>query len=215
MAEEQKHLLVVEEGPNPGQTYPLEEMVCTIGRVPDNTIVVDDKRISRYHTQLRVLPDGVVAEDLGSTNGTWVNNRPLTSPRPLVPGDRLRLADCIIFQYVAEQSIPAPMEPTVPTRRPPAPADEDPLSTHPPRPAYAQPYAGAEPQPAAIEPESPARTAPATSNKWLYAGIVTLVVLTILCLALAIYLWFAPLEFWLRLFELFGIPTPTAHLHIG
>jgi len=42
---------------------------------------------SRRHVQLTIGAEGVIAEDLGSTNGTFVNDRPLTRPVLLRPGD--------------------------------------------------------------------------------------------------------------------------------
>ncbi|MCL1871777.1 MAG: DUF3662 domain-containing protein [Promicromonosporaceae bacterium] len=55
-----------------GQRYLLTGPVTVIGRDADADIVVDDPGVSRRHLEIRVTPDGVVATDLGSTNGLYV-----------------------------------------------------------------------------------------------------------------------------------------------
>jgi hypothetical protein len=67
----------------------------TIGRAPDNTIVLSDPRVSSHHAEVR--PEGAYFSvvDLGSSNGTFVNEQQVSSgaPRLLQPGDTLRIAD--------------------------------------------------------------------------------------------------------------------------
>lgn len=60
-----------------------------LGRGSRCHIVVDDLLASREHARLTVTEDGVVVEDLGSTNGVYVNERRIQSATPLVAGDRL------------------------------------------------------------------------------------------------------------------------------
>ena len=55
-----------------GQRYLLTGAVTVIGRDAEADIVVDDPGVSRRHLEIRVTPDGVVATDLGSTNGLFV-----------------------------------------------------------------------------------------------------------------------------------------------
>ncbi|MCL1899758.1 MAG: FHA domain-containing protein, partial [Promicromonosporaceae bacterium] len=55
-----------------GQRYLLTGPVTVIGRDADADIVIDDPGISRRHLEIRVTPEGVVASDLGSTNGLFV-----------------------------------------------------------------------------------------------------------------------------------------------
>jgi hypothetical protein len=111
-----RQFLVVIEGPNEGETFPLPNAICTIGRTTDNTIVIDSTRISRHHTQIRFTEGTTgteaVIEDMGSTNGTWVNSRPIAGPSPLKPGDRIMLADYITFRY--EVSLSSATEKVIP-----------------------------------------------------------------------------------------------------
>ncbi|MCB7135742.1 FhaA domain-containing protein [Cellulosimicrobium marinum] len=55
-----------------GQRYLLTGPVTVIGRGSEADIVVDDPGVSRRHLEIRVTPDGVIASDLGSTNGLFV-----------------------------------------------------------------------------------------------------------------------------------------------
>lgn len=55
-----------------GQRYLLTGPVTVIGRGSEADIVVDDPGVSRRHLEIRVTPDGVIATDLGSTNGLYV-----------------------------------------------------------------------------------------------------------------------------------------------
>ena len=55
-----------------GQRYLLTGEVTVLGRDPDADIVVDDAGVSRRHLEIRVTPAGVIATDLGSTNGLFV-----------------------------------------------------------------------------------------------------------------------------------------------
>jgi len=62
-----------------------------IGRDPSADIVLDTPNISRLHARLERVRRGIRVEDLGSTNGTWVNGERLARPTVLKPGDDLRL----------------------------------------------------------------------------------------------------------------------------
>ena len=63
---------------------------CVLGRQPGCTVVVDDPKVSRRHAEIVGTPGGYVLSDLGSTNGSYVNDE-LTSTRLLADGDRLTL----------------------------------------------------------------------------------------------------------------------------
>ena len=61
-----------------GATHELVDEAVTIGRGPDNTIVVNDPSISTHHAQLLLEGDTYRLKDLDSTNGTRVNGKPVT-----------------------------------------------------------------------------------------------------------------------------------------
>jgi len=69
----------------------ITEAVVTIGRSLDNDIILDDKRVSRRHAQMRRRYGQYVLYDLDSTGGTTVNGRPIREA-PLRPGDVIAFA---------------------------------------------------------------------------------------------------------------------------
>ncbi len=71
---------------------------ATLGR-GDVEIKLDDPFASSRHARITREGHVVVIEDLGSTNGTYLNEEPLTGPQPLHPGDRIRIGDCE-FSYL-------------------------------------------------------------------------------------------------------------------
>lgn len=66
-----------------------EELV--IGRAESCGLSLADPLVSKFHAQLTRRDDGSWLEDLGSTNGTRVNGRPLTQPQLVRPGDQVQL----------------------------------------------------------------------------------------------------------------------------
>jgi len=71
---------------------------ATLGR-GDVEIRLDDPFASSRHARISREGHVVVIEDLGSTNGTYLNEQPLTGPQPLHSGDRIRIGDCE-FSYL-------------------------------------------------------------------------------------------------------------------
>ncbi len=74
----------------PGQCFALRDPLV-IGRAPSNDITLDDDWVSAQHVRLRRRNGAWMAEDMGSTNGTRVNGRPLKGSARLGPGDVLDL----------------------------------------------------------------------------------------------------------------------------
>jgi predicted component of type VI protein secretion system len=91
--------LTVRKGPQAGTVYPLRGTSFTIGRQPDNYVVIDDPMVSRHHARFSLQGDSYVLEDLGSANGTWVNNIRLASPVVLRPGDVIGLGQEVILAF--------------------------------------------------------------------------------------------------------------------
>lgn len=89
-------MLVVETGPNVGLRCPLDKPLVSIGRVGDNDITIDDTRVSRRHAHVRCEDFRYLIEDLGSTNGTWLNGSRLTASALLRHGDQIRIADALL-----------------------------------------------------------------------------------------------------------------------
>lgn len=83
--------LVVIEGPLEGTIVPLGSVQITIGRAPDSTLIIDDDYASSRHARIYPSEGSWVVEDLGSTNGTWIDRTRITSPTVLPVGAPLRV----------------------------------------------------------------------------------------------------------------------------
>lgn len=83
--------LVVIEGPLQGTIVPLTDEQITIGRAPDSTLIIDDDYASSRHARIYPAEGSWVVEDLGSTNGTWIDRARITSPTVLPVGAPLRI----------------------------------------------------------------------------------------------------------------------------
>ena len=75
-----------------GSAYSLAEG-AVLGRGDQADIRLEDTFASSQHAQVALHGDVMVVEDLGSTNGTYLNEEPLRGPQPLHPGDRIRIGD--------------------------------------------------------------------------------------------------------------------------
>jgi hypothetical protein len=75
-----------------GSAYDLSEG-ATLGRGESADIRLEDTFASSAHARLVAEGDVIVLEDLGSTNGTYLNGEPLRGPQPLHPVDRIRIGD--------------------------------------------------------------------------------------------------------------------------
>lgn len=92
--------LLVEHGPGQaaGAAFDISDRGLTLGR-GDVEIHLDDPFASSRHARIARQGHVVVIEDLGSTNGTYLNDELLTGPQPLHDGDRIRIGDSE-FSYV-------------------------------------------------------------------------------------------------------------------
>jgi hypothetical protein len=86
--------LVVERAPGhvPGMEYEVGEG-AVMGRGDQAEIRLEDPFASSRHARLVRQGAAIVIEDLGSTNGTYLNEELLSGPQPLHPGDRVRIGD--------------------------------------------------------------------------------------------------------------------------
>lgn len=74
--------------------YPLKTGLNTIGRLPDNDVVVQDACVSRRHCAIVVhAGDGCEVHDVASKNGTYVNGQRLNGPSKLASGDEIRMCN--------------------------------------------------------------------------------------------------------------------------
>jgi pSer/pThr/pTyr-binding forkhead associated (FHA) protein len=76
-----------------GRNHLLHDDVTRIGRAVENEIVVSSKRISREHARIRRDGWRVMLEDMGSTNGTFLNGQRILEPEQLRDGDQIKVGD--------------------------------------------------------------------------------------------------------------------------
>jgi hypothetical protein len=77
------------------RTLMVDGSPLTIGRAPDNKLVLADSRASRHHARLYGRRGALILTDLGSTNGSWVNDRRIDE-MALGEGDQIRIGDTIL-----------------------------------------------------------------------------------------------------------------------
>jgi hypothetical protein len=176
--------LIVRRGPQPNQIYELNKDIITLGRDITNDIVINDPEVSRHHCRMTRGGGGYTLEDLGSTNGTFVNGQRLTGARPLSGGDTVGLGETVTLGY--ESTIPAPEAGQQPTM---AAASAGPSPYQPPyqqpayqpgQPAYQQPVTQyvPPPPPSQYQYGEPAPTGGGL-GRWFFLGCGCLIVLCI------------------------------------
>ncbi|MBE2221731.1 MAG: FHA domain-containing protein [Anaerolineae bacterium] len=122
--------LVIRKGPKPGQSFPLFAATATIGRDPISDIAINDPEVSRQHARLTQTSDSYQIEDLGSTNGTFVNGLPLGSaPVQLAHGNEIKLGSVItlLFELMPEDEEEGMGVETAVAAQPPEEPKSDPM----------------------------------------------------------------------------------------
>ena len=95
--------LVVIHGLDLGKRYGLEQTTLIMGRAANADIHIDQEAVSRNHCKLVNTGETVVVRDLGSTNGTYINDQ-LVEERVLRDGDFLKVGRCI-FKFLSGDNI--------------------------------------------------------------------------------------------------------------
>ena len=88
--------LLVTGGPLSGSTLPLTEQQITIGRSNDATLVLNDDYASSRHARLFPQDGQWIVEDLGSTNGTYLDRQKVTQPTPVPTGVPIRIGKTVL-----------------------------------------------------------------------------------------------------------------------
>ena len=98
--------LVVRRGPQPNQAFEVSKDVTTLGRDISNDIVLNDRETSRHHLRLMRAGDTLTIEDLGSTNGTFVNGKRVSGVTPLQNGDMIGLGETVTLALESVSAAP-------------------------------------------------------------------------------------------------------------
>ena len=90
-----KKAAVIEGESLRGKTFSLDDEL-TIGRAEGNKLVLNDSYVSQFHARISPKGETYVVEDMGSTNGTYLNKRRLTAPAELARGDRVKVGKTVL-----------------------------------------------------------------------------------------------------------------------
>ncbi len=96
-------------GPDLGRQFELQQGCQLIGRLPESAIHLSSQAVSRRHAQILGQDDEYILEDLGGTNGTFLNGQRLAGGQTLVDGDELTICD---FHLVFSAAAAVPEEST-------------------------------------------------------------------------------------------------------
>lgn len=88
-------LVVVEPAQRAGDQYALGQEL-TVGRAGGCSIVLDEQYVSQVHSRIFMRDGSLFVEDLGSTNGTWVNGNRAVGQMPARPGDRIQVGNVVM-----------------------------------------------------------------------------------------------------------------------
>jgi hypothetical protein len=88
--------LIVARGRDPGPRFRFDAREVTIGRAPENHLVVHDPGASRGHARIRARGAGYALLDDGSCNGTQLNERPMRGAARLRSGDRIQVGTTVL-----------------------------------------------------------------------------------------------------------------------
>lgn len=123
--------LVVEAGPWSGHSFLLDKPSQIVGRAPECDIVLEDREVSRRHTRFFWRTGQLLMEDLGSANGTLVNDVPISGPHVVSPADKIEIGASTLAvlglppaaqPIVSPQPMPAAAYAPAPQVAAPAPA---------------------------------------------------------------------------------------------
>jgi pSer/pThr/pTyr-binding forkhead associated (FHA) protein len=94
-AKSRPQLVMIEPADQAGRSYPLDDE-ASIGRAAGCQITLDDTYSSQIHARVFLRDGQWLVEDLGSTNGTWLNRQKVSGPMVLQRGDRLQIGNTVM-----------------------------------------------------------------------------------------------------------------------
>lgn len=183
---EPEALLVVERGPVPTTQIPLQSEQLTIGRSAGNDLVLADPEVSRRHVRVVRRADGFAVEDIGSTNGTFVNGQRISHLTMLQDGDTIDLGDTVRLRFLSmahtqpgSAGVDLADRPTQAYSPVLHPVIEPALQVPPPPPARPAPSPAASPN--YTPPPTYATTEQSGRGRGLWVGCGLLVAMLLVC----------------------------------
>jgi hypothetical protein len=212
--------LTMRSGPTPGKTYPLEKQEVLLGRDLVNDIAISDPEVSRRHARFLMQEDNVIIEDLGSTNGTFLNGQRISSPQQLRTGDVITFGENVVMVFekstydpdatVVASGMDNTVQPPTPQQPQPTPQPQQPsYGVIPPQQPAPQRPAPQQPRPPAQQPTPMGQPKPKKKGfpTWL---IILIIAIVVIACVIAVTLYFMPASWWCALtFNLLeGCPVP-------
>lgn len=182
--------LIVRRGPEPNKVYELSKDIVSIGRDITNDITINDPEVSRHHCRLTRGGGGYTIEDLGSTNGTFVNGQRLTGARPLSSGDHVGMGETVSLAYEAASMAPGQQQDDYGQQGAPATmvgaGAQDPHQQQGQRQQQAAGYAAPPPPPAPAYSYEDDLEGGGGAGRWIFLGCGCFIVLCIIFSVVAI-----------------------------
>ena len=213
---DQSYQLKMRSGPTPGKVFSLEQEEVRLGRDLASDIAINDPEVSRHHARFFMQDETIFIEDLGSTNGTFLNGTRISNPQQLRQGDVITFGEKIVMVF---EKVIYDRDATVVSSQAPRTVQQQYREAHPVQEPY-QPepepvaYQQAQPLPRipserTPQPQRPSRVAKKKDGlpPWLIILIVAIVV--VICV-IAVTLWFMPASWWCAITfdSLEGCPIP-------
>lgn len=211
-----QYQLSMRSGPKPGQVFPLDQDEVRLGRDMGNDVTISDPEVSRHHARFLKRDESVFLEDLGSTNGTFLNGERITNPQQLRVGDVITLGDKIQMDF---EIVPAELEATIaadPGDLEPEVSPHEPEEYQPQPEPVSYPVVETEVEPdiepeSAVSPELPVSPPAKMKRDGLPAWLIILIIaIVVLACVIAVTLYFMPASWWCAItFDMLeGCPLP-------
>jgi pSer/pThr/pTyr-binding forkhead associated (FHA) protein len=183
--------VTMRSGPTPGKTFLLEKEETSLGRDLANDISISDPEVSRRHARFVMQDDNIFVEDLGSTNGTFLNGERISAMQQLRAGDVITFGENIVLVF--EKTSYDPDATVVSSQPMPVPTPE-PQPVPAPQPVYQQP---AQPREVRQPVRQPAPRPVAKKKKGFPVWLVILIIaIVVAACVIGITLYFMPASWW-------------------
>lgn len=213
-----KFQLTMRSGPVPGKMFLLENEESTVGRDLSTDISISDPEVSRRHARFFRQDDNFFVEDLGSTNGTFLNGERIASPQQLRKGDLITFGESVVVVY--EKLVQEPDSTVV---VPPISHTPQSEFTPPPSTPLYKPGEYRQPEPQAVysqstyeqsvqyeeavEPPQKKKAKKGGMPTWM---VILLIAIVVFVCVIAVTMYFMPAAWWCAIFfdTLAGCPVP-------
>ena len=182
-------------GPTIGRVYSLEGQEISIGRDVTNIISINDAEVSRKHARMELRGSTYMIQDLGSTNGTFVNGTRISGMQVLNTGDSVSFGEGIVLVYETVGDVNATvLSAKVPSAAVPPTTVQKPVQTPTPAPTPIPVYSGQVPAGPVPVPMPPAE--PPKKKKFSVWVIIVILLLLVICACVAFFVIIDQFSLW-------------------